>query len=591
MFLIEALRAAAQQQPSQDKQVIVVTGVYEPIPLEEADRPVQSLDVRNNESTANSLVDFLRLNPSVDLGERAPNGVQTDVSIRGGTFEQTLVLLDGWRINDAQTGHHNMDIPVPLGSVASVEVLPGSGSTLYGSDAIGGVINIVTRPPETSELRLRTSAGNFGVNQQSGSFAVATPTLTEQLSFSRDFSSGFTTDRDYRDLSLASTTNFSSSWGRTEILLANGDHLFGANDFYGDFDSWEHTRPWFAGVRQSLGQSTEISAAFRRHTDLFVLYRDDPEGFTNRSALDSYQAALRRKNRIRKDVRIFYGFEGFHDAIVSSDIGTHARGRLAGYAAVDVRALRRFSLSMGMREEVYRSFQAQFCPTLNGGYWLNSQFKLRAGIGRAFRVPSFTDLYYHDPGNRGSVDLKPERGWTYEAGLDWNEGRRVRGALTVFQRQDHDVIDYVYLPSISIWQAENIQQIRFDGVEASVSTLLRGSQRLDFGYTGLYGSRTPLGDLETRYVFNQPVHSAMVSYESTLPGKLVCRSRLGILKRYQRDPYALWDLYLAEEKTRIHPFLQLTNLTNASYQEIPGVPMPGRAIVVGVELVVRPRKR
>ena len=284
-----------------------------------------------------------------------------------------------------------------------------------------------------------------------------------------------------------------------------------------------------------------------------MLYRDDPEVFTNRHALESYQAALRRRNRIKKNVQVFYGLEGFRDAIISNNLGDHTRGRVAPYAAVDVRALRRFSLSMGMREEAYKSFQAQFCPTLSGGYWLNSHFKLRAGLSRAFRVPSFTDLYYHDPGNRGSVDLKPESAWTDEAGLDWNEGRRVRGSLTVFERHDREVIDYIYQPSISVWQAANIQQIRFNGVEASAGVLLRGARRLDLRYTGLYGSRQPLGGLQSRYVFNYPIHSAAVSYESTLPGKLVCRTRLGILKRYQRDPYALWDLYLVEEKFRLHP--------------------------------------
>src|SRR5450432_3664828 len=156
------------QQPV---QTVVVTGTFEPLTLEEIDRSIRVLPARSQALVLNSLADLLRLDPSIDLQERSPDGVQTDVSIRGASFGQTLVLLNGQRLNDAQSGHHNMDIPVPLDSVARVEVMLGTGSTLYGSDAVGGVVNIITEPPEGLELRLRTAVGNFGTNQQRGSIA------------------------------------------------------------------------------------------------------------------------------------------------------------------------------------------------------------------------------------------------------------------------------------------------------------------------------------------------------------------------------------------------------------------------------------
>ena len=145
---------------------MVVTGTYEPLSIEEIDRSVTLLPARGMELVLNSLVDLLQLDPSLDLQERAPDGVQTDLSIRGANFEQTLVLLNGQRLNDVQSGHHDMDIPVPLDSVERVEVLRGSGSAMYGSDASGGVVNVITAPPEGLELRLRTAVGNDGINQQ-----------------------------------------------------------------------------------------------------------------------------------------------------------------------------------------------------------------------------------------------------------------------------------------------------------------------------------------------------------------------------------------------------------------------------------------
>jgi iron complex outermembrane receptor protein len=151
----QAAPAPAPVAPSRH-DTVVVTGTYEPLSIEEIDRSVTLLPARRMELVLSSLVDLLQLDPSLDLQERAPDGVQSDLSIRGASFEQTLVLLNGQRLNDVQSGHHDMDIPVPLDSVERVEVLRGSGSAMYGSDASGGVVNVITAPPEGLELRLRT---------------------------------------------------------------------------------------------------------------------------------------------------------------------------------------------------------------------------------------------------------------------------------------------------------------------------------------------------------------------------------------------------------------------------------------------------
>src|SRR5580704_5689944 len=124
-------------------QSVVVTGTAQPVPLDEADRSVSVLDNLPQKSPLfGGFYQFLQLDSSIDLQQRNP-GVQGDISIRGGTFGQTLVLIDGIRINDVQTGHHNMDLPVPMDAIGELQVLHGSGSTLYGSDAVAGVVNVV----------------------------------------------------------------------------------------------------------------------------------------------------------------------------------------------------------------------------------------------------------------------------------------------------------------------------------------------------------------------------------------------------------------------------------------------------------------
>ena len=586
LLLLVSLSASAQQQPVRSDS-IVVTGTWEPVELDELDRSVTVLPVRTDELLLNSWFDALRLDPSLDLRERAPNGVQSDISIRGANFGQTLVLLNGIRINDAQSGHHNLDLPVPPESIARIEVLRGSGSTMYGSDAVGGVINVITDPPESSEFHLRASVGNFGVNQERGSLSLVHGPLDEQLTFSRDFSSGFRPDRDYRNLAFASSTHWWSGLGATDVTMAYDDRPFGADQFYGDFNSWEDTKTWFASVRQAIGADTEASFAFRRHSDLYVLYRDDPDFFTNHHAVESYVGTLRRSGTLSQNVSVHYGAEFYRDTIVSNNLGNHQRDYGAIYASIDMRALRRFSFSAGIRENAYGSLSVESSPSVSGGVWLHSSLKLRASVSHAFRLPTYTDLYYHDPANLGSPNLRPERAWSYETGLNWAPSTRLRADLAVFHRRERDGIDYVRRSITDIWRASNIDQLHFTGVEASLDAKLSASETVAVRYTAIHGAQAAFVDLTSRYVFNYPSQSAVAEWRGAFSHGLLARTRIGALNRRGQTPYALWDLYAGWGEHALRPFVQLTNITSTHYEEIPGVIMPGRAIVGGVEWSVK----
>jgi len=584
-YLAKALFTASLL--AQQKETIVVTGTYVPVPLEESDRSVRLFPTRGEPSlTANSVTDFLNQDSSIDLRQRGQNNIQTDISIRGSTFGQTLVLLNGMRLNDVQSGHHNADLPVALDAIERIEVLKGSGSTLYGSDAVGGVVNFITRPPEASEFRLRGGIGSFGTNQQRASATLVHGPLTQQLSAYRDFSTGFIPNRDYRNLALSSSTLLQSKLGVSEIILGHADKPFGAEQFYGNFNSWERTKTWYALGRQKFGERTDASVSFRRHTDLFVLYRDRPQVFTNRHAVESWQANLRRWEQVGTNARFHYGGEFLHDAIESNNLGHHRRARGAAYAAYDMRALSRFSFSLGLRDEFYGSFNHQLSPTIAAGVWLAPRLKLRASVSRAFRLPTYTDLYYQDPANRGTPDLRPERAWSIEAGLDYNFNGAVRGELTWFQRRERDGIDYVRRSPTDIWRATNFQSLRFNGVEAALTARVRQKHLFDFRYTGLHGAQDQLEGAFSKYTFNYPTHYGIAGYQSTLPGDILARVRVGAVQRYARNVYGVADVYFARSRGRVHPFVHLTNLTDTRYQEIFGVAMPGRGVSAGVEIVV-----
>ncbi len=576
---------AAAPTVAKHQEQVIVTGTYAPIPLGEADRTVDSIAIGQSPTVFRNAMDALQSSSSIDVRQRAP-GVQGDLSIRGSSFGQTLVLVNGLRLNDAQTAHNNLDLPFPFEAVERIEVLEGSGSTLYGSDALGGVVNFITAPPDFSEVRFGVEGGSFGTNGQNGSLAYTAKNASEQVTFTRELSTGFMANRDYRSLAFGSQTNFRSGLGLTDILLALSDRPFGAAQFYGNYPSWERTKGWFAGVRQELGEKMEVDFGFRRHTDLFDLFRYQPSIYQNDHVTESYQGSLRRHETINDTMHFYYGAEGYRDVIESNNLGHHQRNRGAVYGSFDARALRRFSLSVGAREEVFTGGQKQFSPSVSGGYWVNSRVKLHGAASHAFRLPTFTDLYYSDPANLGNPNLRPESAWSYEGGAQVNVGRH-SGDVVVFHRRERNDIDYVRSGPNAIWQAENIQHLQFTGFEAVFRFQIASSQRLDVAYTGLHGAQEALNGEQSKYVFQYPVHAATVTWWGHAPQRIETHLRIGVLQRYGRDPYPLIELSAARAFSYAKPFVQLTNLTNTGYEEIPGVRMPGRAAIAGMEFYWR----
>ncbi len=575
------------------KEVVVVTGTYEPTPVEHIDRSVTVLQTRDQPLVYDHWVDYLFTDPSIDLRQRGSNAVQGDLSIRGSTFGQTLVLLNGLRLNDVQSAHHNMDQPLPTPSLERIEVLRGSGSTFYGSDAVGGSVNFIAGPPGFSEFRAGSAVGNFGVNQQTASAAWLHGKFSEQASIERDFSSGFRPDRDYRSFAAFSSTGFTTALGHSLVMLGFSDKPFGADQFYGDFNSWERTKGWFAGLEQDLGKNTEFDLGYRRHTDVFILFRDNPAFFSNDHISESWQSAIRRKQTLGQNSTLFYGAEGFHDSVDSTNLGRHERSREAVYVDYDMRALGRFSFSVAGREEFYGAGQQEFSPTVSGGVWLKQGLKLKASVSHAFRLPTYTDLYYHDPGNVGDPNLRPEKSWGYEGGLQWTPSGRYKGEVTVFHRRDRDVIDYLLDTSVTpnIYRAANIQSLNFTGVETSFEMRLPRDQQLQLSYMGLYGAQQPLPNEQTKYTFEYPSNDAVIGWLGKLPGNFLARTRVGVIGRYQRDPYALWDLSVGREFHYVHAHLSLANITDTQYEEVRGVIMPGRSVLFGLEFVLRGRAR
>ncbi|MGA2207259.1 MAG: TonB-dependent receptor [Terracidiphilus sp.] len=605
-LLVAALCAAAQDAPAPPTatvkgktETMVVLGTATPVPLAESQRSVEILPVKGESLAAESPQDFLRQDSSVFLEERGTGGGQADLVLRGGSFEQTLVLLDGFRINDAQTSHHNLDLPVPLEAMDSIQVLEGAGSTLHGVDAMSGVVDFLTAAPDRDSIFLRGGEGSFESNEETLLAGATRGRWSGRVTAERNFSTGFMADRDYRNEDSSAESWVGTRLGVTDLMFAGSDRSFGANQFYGDYPSWERTKGWFGSARQELGSQTQAAFAYRRHTDEFVLFRDDPAIYENNHMDGSWQGSLRRTENLPAGTLLLMGLEADGDSIHSNNLGLHARNRGAGYVDVDLRpAKKRWSLSAGAREEIFSGgATAVLSPELAGSYRVANSLKLRATGGYGFRIPTYTDLYYSDPSTLGNANLKPESAWTGDGGADWTPSAKIEFSATGFYSQQHGTIDYVksatvpnaYLPAgcpANIWCADNLNGLHFAGVETSFTWIPKKSQTVRIEWTALHGAQTALHGLESEYVFNYPVENIHASWTWAMAHNVVLTNAVQLAERYQQTVYPVWNAALTHDAGRVRPYLRLMNASNTGYQEISGVNMPPRTIMGGVAVQI-----
>lgn len=590
-----AAQSAATGQPAPiapQTETMVVLGSAAPVPLAESPRSVEVLPLKGLRLAAESPQDFLRKDSSVFLEERGAGGGQADIVLRGGSFEQTLVLLNGFRINDAQAAHHNLDLPLPLEAIDSIQVLEGAGSTLHGVDALSGVVDFLSAAPDHASALVRIAEGSFESNEESIVAGGVHKRMSGRVTAERNFSTGFMTDRDYRNEDASAEGWLGSRIGVTDLLLASSDRAFGANQFYGPYNSWERTKGWFAGLRQELGSRTVAAFAYRRHTDDFVLLRTAPAAYTNNHIDGSWQASLRHTVPVTGSSVVLMGLEAdgdsidshnFSEGVTTDALGVHARNRGAGYVDFDLRpAAARWNLSAGGREEIFSGGgQAVFSPQLSGSLRLASMLKLRASGGYGFRIPTYTDLYYSDPTTIGNPGLKPESAWSGEGGADWSPSSRVSLSATGFYSRQHDTIDYVRASAAQKWQAVNLNGLSFKGVEARFDWAVSHTQSVRIAWTALEGAQGALHGLQSEYVFNYPVHNVHADWRIAAGRIFTVDNSVELVQRYQQTVYPVWNAAFTHDSGRLRPYLRLSNLANTGYQEVVGVNMPARTITGG----------
>lgn len=591
--ILFAFSSWAYGQQESIHEEVVVTARKLPALLSEITRSVTVIDRSEIESIpVHSVQDLLEYALGVDLRQRGPLGVQADASIRGGTFEQALILIDGIKVSDPQTGHHNLNLPLTPEDVERVEVLKGSGSRLYGPNAFTGIINIITRKERHKYVSLGAIAGDheFAEGHTSLSFPVAAS--SHRISLGKKKSEGYRPNTDFDTFTISWSSALQVASGEINFFAGHVDKEFGANSFYSDRfpNQWEHTKTTFLHAGAHLkknGVTFSPRAYWRINKDDFVLDRERPEWYrnfhtTNTTGLE-FQLSFTSKFG-----RTAFGGEVGKEWIESTGLGSHSRTKGGIFFEHQVAPVRHFVVIAGAFAYRYSDWGWRIWPGLEFGLRLSEETRLYASLSRSFRVPTYTELYYSDPANKGNPGLKPEEAMEYEIGthtrretIEWN--------ISLFRRKGKNLIDWVRPEKAYPWEAHNITRLNTNGVEMKVriwpEKLWDHSpvSRIQASYAFL-DSKRKVTDLDSKYVLDYLKNQFLLDVEHNLLLSLKQDWRIRYEKRQGYREHILVDTRIFWRSRALEFFLEVTNLFDVQYTEIGIIPMPGRWVMGGIKI-------
>jgi vitamin B12 transporter len=574
------LALAYQDQP-QDLETLVITKQKQLLLNTYATDPAQSRAF-NYQSGLEVLSSF-----PVDLQSRALTGcIQTDFSLRGSTFAQVLILLNGQRINDPQTAHHNSDIPFTKEDIKRMEVIPGASSSLFGPDAIGGAINFILAPPKEKKIVWESAAGSQRNGYSLFSFSDKFRDLGFRLSLEDAQSRGFRYDTDYNKFTASLAASWQLPLGSWENNFGYQQKEFGAYDFYTPgrgYPSREWTKTYLLNSGFSLDKDDWLikpNFLWRRHFDKFAL--DQRIDNHNDHHTDMFTPSIYLQKETGLLGKVGAGLEWGQERIISTNLGKHTRQHQSLFLDDVLTAGERWDLGFSLRLDDFSGFNRVYTGSSSLKFKLNAESAFNFGISRSMRIPSFTELYYNDATTLGNVDLAAEKAWNYQVGFELSREKFTCG-LVFFLRQEQQMIDWVRSDPIQKWQARNFTSDNVFGVEYSLHKKLNQFFSWDTNYIYTDKAIDNQGYLY-KYGPNYARHLVNTVFNLDLP---FGRQEIGFnyKKRPGRRGWLLLNAGLScnlNQNTKI--FLNSTNLLNVEYQDIAGIPQAGRYIQAGLRL-------
>lgn len=600
------------------KNEVVVYGKGLPIAFSDRTSTIQTFDIaRNRALPIRSVNEALAYVPGLDLRQRGVQGVQGDLSIRGGTFEQNLILINGFKLVDPQTGHHALNLPVLLTNVKNVEVYKSTGTRIFGQNAMTGAVNFVTQPERSYGVNMQLFGGNFGGLGFQSTVSAPVGKLRQSVSFGYDKSKGYWYNSDHTNqqvfydavLPLAKNQEL-------KALLGYSDRSFGANGYYTPSfpDQWESTQMAIAGLshRAGMGKVTLLTkASLRTHRDEFRLKRFDPAFYTNKHWSEVITVEETGKWESSLGTTGFGG-EWRLEGLNSTNLGERERTYVSGFVDHTVKLLENKLLLVGnvhyfnlymngnTHQKILPGFELAFQPVASLRFFGN--------IGQSYRAPSYTELFYQDYSNVGNPNLQPEYATNAEVGLCYSNtwGQSVSGSrdswksklsmdAALYRRNTTNMIDWVRSTTVpqDPWMPVNLSSVIFTGIESNVfyrwngdGTFMLNEVSLGYNYTDAnHQFVDPLQTSQSRYAFsglrNQLVGRITASLTHWVTVSMAYRG----VDRVGGNAYSLIDAKIQGNLNKtVTVFVEGNNLTNTQYVEAGFVQMPGRWFKAGLQI-------
>ncbi len=569
-------------------QDIIVTANRVPTAFSDVARTITVIGSKEIEQTAAQSVPELLENISgVDVLQRGTQGVQADISIRGAGFNQRLILVDGIKMSDPQTGHHNMNLPVDLSDIERIEIVKGPGSRLYGPNAFGGIINILTKDKNDLAVTVGSSYGEHNLYNSYLNFSLPLGETRHNFTASKSGSDGYRYNTDFNQYTFSQKSIFSLGAVRLNLSSGINDKKFGANNFYvpqlNNPDQYEETRLTYiqAGAEYKKGNFAFSPQAYlRKHEDTYFWKKN----ISMPAQHKTYVSGIEANGSYNSFLGITsFGAEFVKEEIESNSLGNHQRQH-GGLFVQQQFELNHFLISTGASLYYYSNQGWQGWPGMDISYRPTDNSKIFASYAEGFREPTYTNLYLNFPA-KGNPNLKNEKSRSIEVGYSRHDGY-FKTDISLFDRNDRDLIDYVKFATDTIFHAENFTKINTKGLELGLSLQNPGLgfQSISAQYAYL-NSAINLSGQESLYVLTHFRHQFILGarYKIPLWGGIIQRWKIRYEDRLTGQQQTLVDTRLSWKNKKLSLFVDVTNVLDENYDDIPGVPMPGRWLKLGFE--------
>ncbi|WP_375242330.1 TonB-dependent receptor plug domain-containing protein [Lacinutrix sp.] len=592
LLTVFVLTTHAQELQNQQLDSVLISSTRIDLPFKENSRTItviSALEIKN--AAATNVADLLQQVTGVDIRRRGTGGSQADLQIRGGGFDQTLLLIDGIKMDDAQTGHHTMNAALPLEVIERIEIIKGPAARVFGQNAFTGAINIVTKKTLDNSVSINLETGSF--NQLNGSITVGTELENSShiIHVGKLTSEGYRNNSDYDNSNYFLKSTFNKNAQPIELIATFFDRKFGAENFYTTspaFNEYEETQNSLIGFTTTFNtEKLKIKPRvyWKRNQDLFLLKREDPSFFRNFHITDKIGAEVNASYTSKLGITGF-GIDVSKIYLRSNNLGNRNRFMTNLFLEHQFKLLdNKLDITPGVAVTYFSDFKFHAFPGIDIGYNINNTIKIYGNVGYTYRIPTYTDLFYNDFRTVGNENLDPEDAFGQEIGIKYITNK-FSTTLAIFNRDAKNLIDYIKPNTTeTIYTATNIAEVNTKGLEFDASYNFKISdfnQTFAIGYAFLEDNILDQNKELSRYSLNTLKHQ----FTTRLSTQLFKNMKQNIIYKHAErttgQSYNVWDASLIFTVKTFELTATASNIFDADYIETGFTPMPPSNVLLGL---------